>query len=262
MAELTRTAIHPTALIHPSAQLDDGVEIGPYAIVEEHVVLGARTTIGSHSIIKRYTQMGRENRVAEHAVIGGDPQDYKYKDCPSYVSIGDANLIREGVTIHRASRPESPTRIGDNCFLMADSHVAHDCTVGDRVIIVNGAMLAGSVSIDDAAFISGNVVIHQFCRVGRLAMAAGGARLVQDCLPFMITEGAPGRARALNVVGLRRAGMDAAEIRRLKHALHILRTTAGLEQALQQMETDASPAVAELVGFIRTSARGFSHPRR
>jgi UDP-N-acetylglucosamine acyltransferase len=262
MAELTRTPIHPTALIHPSAQLGEGVEIGPYAIIEENVVLGDETKIGAHSVIKRYTRMGRANRVAEHTVIGGDPQDYKFKDCPSFVSIGDSNLIREGVTIHRSSKPEAPTRIGNDCFLMADTHVAHDCSVGNRVIIVNGAMLAGSVSIADAAFISGNVVIHQFCRVGRLAMAAGGARIVQDCLPFVITEGAPGRARALNVVGLRRAGMAAAEIAQLKRAFHILRTTPVLADALAEIEADPSPAIAELVAFMRTSPRGFSHPRR
>ena len=252
--------IHSTACVNGSAQLGANVSIGPYAVIEEDVVLGAGTHVAAHAVIKRYTRMGAENRVAEHVVIGGEPQDYKFKGHRSYVSIGDRNLIREGVTIHRGSKPEAATTVGNDCFLMAGCHVAHDCTVGNRVIIVNGAQLAGAVSVEDGAFISGNVLIHQFCRVGRLAFAGGGARIVQDCLPFVITEGAPARARALNVVGLRRAGMEPAEIRQLKRAFRVLRTAPGLEHALEQLTAIDSPAVAELVRFIRSSSRGFTHP--
>jgi UDP-N-acetylglucosamine acyltransferase len=143
---------------------------------------------------------------------------------------------------------------------MVASHVAHDCQLGDRVVLTNSALLAGYVSIADGAIISGNVVIHQFCRVGRLAFAGGGARVSQDCLPFMITEGSPARARALNAVGLRRAGFPAEEIANLRKALHVLRTAAHLEDALQTLVATDSPAVAELVQFIRSSKRGFSHP--
>jgi UDP-N-acetylglucosamine acyltransferase len=262
MSDPSDSAIHPTALIHPGARLGAHVEIGPYAIIEEDVTIGDGSSVGAHAVIKRYTRMGRENRVAEHVVIGGEPQDYKFKGFRTYVHIGDGNLIREGVTIHRGSTPEGATRIGNNCFLMAACHVAHDCTIGERVIIVNGAMLAGAVSVGDAAFISGNVIIHQFCRVGRLAFAAGGARIVQDCLPFVITEGAPARARAVNVVGLSRAGMDPADIAQLKRAFHVLRTSTALEQALEHLGTVDSTPVAELVRFIRTSPRGFTHARR
>ncbi|HYC45872.1 MAG TPA: acyl-ACP--UDP-N-acetylglucosamine O-acyltransferase [Burkholderiales bacterium] len=254
------SAIHPTAIIDSSAELGE-VAIGPYAVIEANAVVGTGTTIGAHSVVKRYTRIGRDNRIAEHVVIGGDPQDLKFTDCASFVELGNGNIVREGVTIHRGSAPESPTRIGDGCFLMATAHVAHDCTVGNRVVIANGAMLGGVVSIGDAAFVSGNVVVHQFCRIGRLAMAAGGARVIQDCLPFMISEGAPARARVLNIVGLRRAGVPAEEIAALKRALHALRTAGSLAAALDRLAADNSAAVAELAEFIRSATRGFAHPR-
>jgi UDP-N-acetylglucosamine acyltransferase len=262
MRDNTSAAIHPTALVDPAARIGENVRVGPYVVIEEDVVIGDGTQIESHSVIKRYTTVGAGNRIAEHVVLGGEPQDYKFEGSRSFVRIGDRNLIREGVTIHRGSKPDVSTSVGDDCFLMAGSHVAHDCMVGNRVIIANGAQLAGAVSVADGAFISGNVLIHQFCRVGRLAFAAGGARISQDCLPFVITEGSPARARALNVVGLRRAGMEAEEIRQLKRALHVLRTTAELETALQELGAMSSSAVGELVQFIRTSSRGFTHPRR
>ena len=254
-------AIHATAIVHAGAELGANVRVGPYAIIEDHVIVGDGTTIASHAVIKRYTRLGRGNRIYEHAVLGGDPQDVKFRDCVSYVSIGDGNLIREGVTVHRGSVAEAHTRIGDNCFLMANCHVAHDCTLGNDVVIANGSLLGGVVSIGDRAFISGAVTIHQFCRVGRLALLAASARVNQDCLPFVITDGTPGRARGLNLVGLRRARMPAAEIDSLKRAFHVLRGATALEPALEQLEAEDSPGVAELVQFIRTSARGFAHIR-
>ena len=262
MPERLTSSIHPTAVIHGGARLGKGVEIGPYVVIEDDVVIGEGSSIGAHTVIKRHTRMGRENRVSEHVVIGGEPQDYKFGGVRSYVSIGDGNLIREGVTIHRGSTPEGHTTIGDNCFLMVASHVAHDCRIGSRVVLTNGALLAGFVSIADSAIISGNVVIHQFCRVGRFAFAGGGARVSQDCLPFMITEGSPARARALNAVGLRRAGFPPEEIASLKRALHLLRTSPQLEDALEVLSGEPSAATNELVRFIRESKRGFSHPRR
>ena len=256
------SAIHPTAIVDPSVALASGVSIGPYAVIEADVAVGEGTSIGAHTVLKRHTRIGRENRIAEHVVIGGDPQDYKFEPCASYVEIGDRNLIREGATIHRGTTPETPTRIGNECFLMATAHVAHDCTIGDRVIIANGALVAGVVTLEDGAFISGNVVIHQFCRIGRLAFAGGGARLSQDCLPFVITEGSPARARAVNAVGLRRAGVAAGEIAALRRALHIMRTTSGLERVLDALAEIDSAHVAELVRFIRApTKRGFTHPR-
>ena len=262
MSDRRANAIHATAVVHSDSRLGDNIEIGPYVVIEDDVVIGDNTSIGAHTVIKRHTRIGRENRVSEHVVIGGEPQDYKFDGSRSYVSIGNGNLIREGVTIHRGSTPAAHTTIGDNCFLMVASHVAHDCQIGNRVVLTNGALLAGFVSIADNAIISGNVVIHQYCRVGRFAFAGGGARVSQDCLPFMITEGSPARTRALNAVGLRRAGFPPAEIASLKRALHVLREAAHLEDALEVLGNDASASVAELVRFIRDSKRGFSHARR
>lgn len=253
-------AIHPTALVHPGARLAADVVVSPYAVIEDDTVIGEGSTIAAHAVVKRYTRMGRRNRIYEHAVIGGDPQDYKFNACESFVSIGDDNLIREGVTIHRGSVAGAETRIGNNCFLMANCHVAHDCTIGDDVVIANGTLLGGVVSIADRAFISGAVTIHQFCRVGRLALLAASARINQDCLPFVVTDGAPGRARGLNLVGLKRAGVGTGEIAELKRAFYVLRTAAGLDIVLAELSKSASPTVAELVQFIRTSKRGFAHP--
>jgi UDP-N-acetylglucosamine acyltransferase len=253
-------AIHPTAIVHPNARLGTNVAVGPYAVIEDGVVIGEDCAIAAHAVIKRYTRMGRGNRVYEHAVIGGDPQDYKFKDCVSFVSIGDRNLIREGVTIHRGSIADAHTRIGDDCFLMANCHVAHDCTIGDGVVIANGTLLGGVVEIGDRAFVSGAVTIHQFCRVGRFALLAASTRVNQDCLPFVVTDGVPGRARGLNLVGLKRGGMPAAEIGELKRAFHVLRTASALDPALEEIAAYGSPAAAELVQFIRASKRGFAHP--
>lgn len=256
------SAIHPAAIVDPGARLGAAVSVGPYAVIEADVVIGDGCAVGAHAVIKRYTRMGSGNRMWEHAVIGGEPQDVKFTGFASYVEIGSGNMIREGATIHRASREGDATRLGDNNFLMACSHVGHDCQVGNQVIIANGALLAGFVQAGDRAFISGNVAIHQFVRIGRLAMVGGLARVSLDCLPFMITEGSPARARGLNLVGLRRAGVSAQDIKALKQAFLDLRSGSPLEESLQRLARSPSPLVAELVEFIRSSPRGFSHPSR
>ena len=260
--EQTRVSeIHPTACVHSGAELAKDVHVGPYAVIEEGVAIGPGTHIAAHAVIKRYTRIGRDNRIHENAVIGGDPQDVKFVACDGAVVIGDGNTIREGVTIHRGSAAGAATRVGNRCFLMANAHVAHDCTLGNDVVIVNGALLGGFVSVADNAFISGAVTIHQFCRVGRLAMVAASARINQDCLPFIITDGAPGRARGLNVVGLRRAGIARTDTDELKRAFHVLRSGLGLEQAIEQLARSSSTCVAELLHFIRGSRRGYAHVR-
>jgi UDP-N-acetylglucosamine acyltransferase len=254
--------IHPTAVIHGSARLADDVVVGPYAVIEEDVAVGAGSAIGAHAVIKRHTRIGRGNRVYEHAVLGGDPQDVKFKPCASRVEIGDNNLIREGVTIHRGSSEESPTRIGSENFLMAYCHIAHDCRLGNNVVIANGALLGGVVEIDDRAFVSGVATIHQFCRVGRLAMVAASARVNQDCLPFVITDGSPARARALNAIGLRRAGVTEPEIQELKRAFRLLcRGGITLKETLAELTALEGASVAELKRFIESSTRGFAHCR-
>jgi UDP-N-acetylglucosamine acyltransferase len=255
--------IHPTAIIAADAKLGAGVVISPFAVIEEDVVLGDGCQIAAHVVIKRHTRMGARNRVAEQAVIGGEPQDFKFNaDCMSFTEIGDDNWLREGFTIHRGSREGSTTRLGSGCFLMAYTHVAHDCQLGNQVVIANMTSLAGEVTVGDRAFISGAVTVHQFCRIGRNAMIGQSTKVAQDALPFCITEGNPSRARGLNVVGLRRGGLPKAEIAALKEAYRLLYSSqVSLAEALDGMGSLPGEAVAELKAFIEGSKRGFIHPR-
>ena len=255
--------IHPAAIVSPSAKIGINVTIGPFAVVEEDTEIGEGCDIRSHGVIKRFTTLGQSNIVHEGAVLGGEPQDISFIECRSYLRIGANNRIREGVTIHRGSQPDSETVVGSGCFLMANSHIAHNCRLGDRVIIANNVALAGYVEIEDQAFISGGVVVHQFTRIGRLAMIGGNAKIVQDCLPFVITDGAPGRAHGLNIVGLRRAGLKPHEIRILKEAYRLLlRSGFSLEDGLARLEGIDDPLVAQLIEFVRSSKRGFCHEEK
>lgn len=254
---------HPTAVIAPDVKLGANVRVGPYAVIEEDVVLGDDCAIAAHAVIKRHTRMGARNRVAEHAVIGGDPQDFKFRaDCISYTEIGDDNWLREGVTVHRGSREGSSTRLGNGCFLMAYSHIAHDCTVGNNVVMANTAGIAGEVVVDDKAFISAAVTVHQFCRVGRNAMIGLSSKVVQDALPFCITDGNPGRARGLNLVGLKRNGFARADISALKDAYRLLYQRVPLAEVIERMRAMERTPVTELADFIEGSKRGFAHPTR
>jgi UDP-N-acetylglucosamine acyltransferase len=255
--------IHPTAVIAADAKLGANVRIGPYAVIEEDVVLGDDCEIAAHAVIKRHTRMGARNRIAEHAVIGGDPQDFKFKpDCLSYTEIGDDNWLREGVTVHRGSRKGSATRLGNGCFLMAYSHIAHDCLVGNNVVMANTAGIAGEVVVQDRAFISAAVTVHQFCRIGRNAMIGLSSKVVQDALPFCITDGNPGRARSLNLVGLKRNGFAHADISALKDAYRLLYQRVPLAEAIARMRAMERTSVTELADFIEGSRRGFAHPTR
>jgi UDP-N-acetylglucosamine acyltransferase len=251
-------SIHPTSIIGDGAKIGDEVSIGPFAVIEPHTAIGDRSEIRAHSVIKRFTTLGPSNTVYEGAVLGGEPQDTGFEECESFARVGAGNRIREGVTIHRGTQPGSATVVGSDCFIMACSHVAHNCLLGDRVIMANNVALAGHVEIEDGAFLSGGVVVHQFCRIGRLAMIGGNSKIVQDCLPFVITDGVPGRACGLNLVGLRRAGLKAAEIQNLKHAYRLLlRSGLSLEAALSEMAGIEDPLIAHLIGFIKSSKRGF-----
>jgi UDP-N-acetylglucosamine acyltransferase len=254
--------VHPTAVVARWARLAPDVVVGPYAVVEEDVTIGAGTELRAHAVVKRYTTLGAGNTVHEGAVLGGEPQDVGFRGGASALRIGDRNRIREGVTIHRSSKPDGATVIGSDCFLMAYAHVAHDDRLGDRVILANNVALAGHVEIGDGAFLSGGVVVHQFCRIGRLAMIGGNSKIVQDCLPFVITDGVPGRARGLNVVGLRRAGIGAGQVRALKEGYRLLlRSSLPLEDALSRMAAVGDPLVDEMAAFVRGSRRGFAHAR-
>jgi UDP-N-acetylglucosamine acyltransferase len=254
--------VHPTALVDPAARLAEGVAIGAYAIVEGGAAIGPRSDVRAHAIVKRHTTLGADNQVHEGAVLGGEPQDVSFQGGDSALVIGDRNRIREGVTVHRAGAG-GETRIGSDCFLMAYAHVAHDDRLGDGVVLANNVALAGHVHVGDRAFLSGGVVVHQFCRVGRLAMVGGNSKIVQDCLPFVITDGVPGRARGLNVVGLRRAGFTAAQVRALKHAYRILlRSALPLDTALTTLDALGDPLADEVAAFVRASKRGFHRAGR
>lgn len=255
--------IHSTAIVSPGARLGVGIRIGPYAVIEENTTIGNRCEIRAHAVIKRFTMLGPANTVHEGAVLGGEPQDVAFIDCRSYLRIGPNNCIREGVTMHRGTQPESETIVGSNCFIMANVHVAHNCRVGDDVIIANNVALAGHVEIQDQVFIGGGAAVHQFCHIGQLAMIGGNSKIVQDCLPFVITDGIPGRARGLNTVGLRRAGLKFSELRKLKEAYRLLlRSGLSLHAALVRLENLDDALVTRLIDFVRNSSRGFCHEER
>jgi UDP-N-acetylglucosamine acyltransferase len=256
-------SIHPTAIISPRAEIAGDVHVAPYAVIEDDVRIGAGCEIGTHAVVKRFTTMGERNRVYEHATIGGEPQDVKFGGEASRLVIGDDNLIREYVTIHRASGEGEATRVGSRNFLMVGTHIAHNCEVGDDNIFANGAALAGHVRVEDHVFLSNNVGAHQFVRFGRYAMVGGKSKIVQDVLPFFTTDGNPPRVRGLNSTGLRRAGFSAESRSALKRAYQLLfRSALPLADALREMEQLDNTHVRHLAGFIRDSRRGFSRAGR
>jgi UDP-N-acetylglucosamine acyltransferase len=256
-------SVHPSAVVSPTARIGRDVVIGPLAVVEDATTIGDGCEIRAHAVVKRYTALGSQNRVHEGAVLGGEPQDVSFGGQETGLVIGDRNVIREGVTIHRSTKPGAATAVGSDCFLMAYAHVAHDDRIGDRVIMANNVALAGHVEVGERAFLSGGVVVHQFCRIGRLAMVGGNAKVVQDCLPFVISDGHPARARGLNVVGLRRAGVSASQLRTLHEAYRLLlRSGLHKEPALEKLAALQDPLVDEMVTFVRGAKRGFAHAAR
>ena len=201
--------------------------------------------------------MGARNLVAEGAVLGGDPQELRFSGHRSYLQIGDQNVFREGVTVNRATAADAATRIGDHCFLMAYSHVAHECVLGNHVVLANNVALAGHVSLGDHSFLSGGVVVHQFCRIGKLAMIGGNAKVVQDVLPFFLVDGVPAIHRSLNLVGIGRSSVTKEELQCLKRAYRLLSSTElRLRQKIEELECFGSPASKTLVDFIESSQRG------
>ena len=249
--------IHPTAIIHPKAKLDSTVRVGPYAVIDEGVELGADCIIGPHVYLTGLTTIGARNRFHAGCVIGDAPQDIKYQGQPTRVRIGDDNLFREHVTVHRSNQTAEDTVIGSQNFLMAHCHVAHNCRIGNQVAVANGALLAGHVTVEDRAFISGNCLVHQFVRVGMLAMMQGGSGISQDLPPFTMAPGENGIC-GLNIVGLRRAGFTAAvrlELKQLYRAL--FRSGVNLREAAVAARQDfASPAAKTLLDFVLASKRG------
>ncbi|MFH1406402.1 MAG: acyl-ACP--UDP-N-acetylglucosamine O-acyltransferase [Candidatus Omnitrophota bacterium] len=240
--------IHPTAIIDKKAKLADGVEIGPYSTVGENVTIGRDTVIGAHCVIEGYATIGERCRIFTGAVIGSIPQDLKYKKgVKSFIKIGNDNIIREYITINPGTEEGASTVIGDKNELMAYVHIAHDCEIGNNVIIANLGTLAGYIKIEDRAVIGGMTAIHQFVHIGQLSITGGCSKIVQDILPYSMTDGNPARLYTINAVGLRRANMPIQTRNTLKKALKILQNEElSIPHAITLIEQEIKPQVPEV----------------
>ena len=250
--------IAATARISEGAVIGPGVEIGDFCIVEEDVVIGPRTRLEPYVMVKRWTTLGAENEISAGTILGTDPLDKVFTGRRSYLKIGDRNRIREHYTISRGTEPESVTEIGDDNYIMTSGHIAHDCKVGSHTVICSCVLAAGYVEIEDGAFISGGVVIHQNSKIGRLAMIGGNTRVNQDVPPYFLNTEFNVAPRGLNLVGLRRAGLKPEDVGALKRAYQLLyRSKLKLEDALAAIEREApNEHTLHLVQFIRRSERG------
>ncbi|MCU1339998.1 MAG: acyl-[acyl-carrier-protein]--UDP-N-acetylglucosamine O-acyltransferase [Bryobacterales bacterium] len=250
--------VAPTARVHHGAEIGPGVIIGDFVIIEDDVVIGAGSRLEPYVYVKRWTTLGERNQISAGTVLGTDPLDKGFGGARSYLRIGNGNIIREHYTISRGTAPESETVIGDENYVMTSGHIAHNCRIGNRAVIASSALVAGYVDIDDQAFISGGVVIHQYSRIGRLAMVGGNTRVNSDLPPFFLYTDFNVAAHGLNLVGLKRAGFTDADIKELKTAYRLLyRAGLKLEDALQRIEAEIpSEHARQLVQFIRSSKRG------
>jgi UDP-N-acetylglucosamine acyltransferase len=258
-------AIHPAALVDSRAKIHERASIGPFTTVGPHVRIGAETAVGAYVTLEGWTEIGRRNRIANYACIGTPSQALQAQAGPSSVRIGDNNIIREYVSINRASDEGEATTLGDGNVLLAYSHVAHDCRLGNGVVMSNYAGLAGAVTIEDHAVLGGLSGVHQFCRVGRHAIVGGLTKVSQDVPPFCLADGHPARLFGANVVGLRRHGFSDAEIRTVKRAFRLLyRSHLAFDEALRRIEEELSdsPSARALVEFCRATERGVIHPPR
>jgi len=250
--------IHPAAVIDPRAELDADVEIGPYTVIEGRVKIGRGTRVMAHVHLTGWTEIGEDNEIHPGAVLGGAPQDKAYKGEETYLRIGARNVFREHVQVHRGTAVGSATLIGDNNFLMATSHVGHNCRLGDNVVLANGALLGGYVEVGNNVFISGNCVVHQFVRIGDYALMRGLSATSRDVPPYAIIDWQH-TVRGVNVVGLKRAGFDEKRIRAIRAAFRSLfRPGRNLALAIKEVEESggASPDVLALLEFIKASKRG------
>jgi UDP-N-acetylglucosamine acyltransferase len=253
------TRIHPSAIIAPSAHIGAGVEVGAYAMVGENCVVGDGCVIAPRATLERNVTLGTEVKVGVGSVIGGDPQDLKFQGEHTTVEIGDGTVIREYATINRGTAESQKTTVGRNCFIMTYVHLAHDCHVGDGVIISNGTQLAGHVIVEDRAIISGLVAVHQFVRIGAYSFIGGSSRVPKDIPPYLKAVGNPVKLYGLNSVGLQRANFDPTVLRELKRAYRLffrseLNVTQALERAQQELEL--FPEVRHFLSFVDNSGRG------
>jgi len=252
--------VHPTAIIHPNAKVPSSCEIGPYCVIGEHVVLGDGCKLHSHVVIDGHTTLGKDNEIFPFASLGLQTQDLKWKGGVTRTEIGDDNTLREYVTVHSATSDGGVTRIGSHNHILAYSHIAHDCILGNHIIMSNAATLGGHVTVEDHAVVSLSAV-HQFCRIGKLAMVGGCSKVVQDVPPFMLVDGNPAEARTINKIGMERHGVPDEVQAAIRLAFRILfREGLTTANAVAKIEKDLPklPEVEHLVRFIRGSERGIS----
>jgi UDP-N-acetylglucosamine acyltransferase len=253
-------SIHSSAVVHSGARIGEGCEIGPFCVIGEHVTLGPGCRLHSHVVVDGYTVMGRENEVFPFGSIGLKTQDLKWKGGITRTEIGDHNTMREYVTIHSATSEGDATVVGSHNHILSYCHVAHDCRVGNHIIMSNAATLGGHVVVEDHAVVSISAV-HQFCRIGKLAMVGGCSKVVQDVPPFMLADGNPAETRTINKIGLERHGVPDETISALRQAYKLLfREGLTLSNALTRIEQElpASPEMQHLIQFVRSSERGIS----
>ena len=251
-------SIAPTARIHPEASIGPQCMIGEFCVVEQDVRVGAYCLLEPYVYVKRWTTLGEHNQISAGTVLGTDPLDKNFPGERSYLRIGDRNKIREHYTISRGTQPESVTELGSDNYIMTSGHIAHNCKIGSNVVIASCALVAGHVEVEDQAFISGGVVVHQYSKIGRLAMIAGNVRVNSDAPPFFMYADFDIAAKGLNLVGLRRAGFTHQQVNALKQAYKLLyRSGLKLEEALARIETEVpTEDTRHLVSFIRSSKRG------
>jgi len=251
--------IHPTAVVDPSAHFDSDVEVGPYAIIGADVRVGRGSRIGPHAILRGPTVIGRNNQIFQFASVGEDPQDKKYGGEPTTLTIGDRNVVRESATIHRGTvQGDGETRIGNDNLFMAYSHVAHDCVIGDRVIMANAASLGGHVVVEDWAILGGFTIVHQFCRIGAHSFSAMGSVIGKDVPPYITIDGHPAVPRGINSEGLKRRQFSSEQISAIRRAYRILYlSNLKLDEARQALAelAEAQPVIAAMVDFLSASGR-------
>ncbi len=250
--------IAASARVHPDAAIGPGCRIGEFCVVESDVAIGRDCVLEPYVYVKRWTTMGDRNAISAGTVLGTDPLDKNFSGKRSYLRIGSGNIIREHYTISRGTEPESVTEIGDGNYIMTSGHIAHNCKIGNNTVICSCALIAGYVEVEDQAFISGGVVVHQFSKIGRLAMIGGNTRVNKDVPPFFLYSGFDVEAKGLNLVGLKRAGLGPEQVASLKRVYRLLyRSGLKLEDALCRIETEIrTPEAAQVVRFIRASKRG------
>jgi len=255
------TTIHPTAVIHPGAKIGEGCQIGPYCVIGEHVTLGANCKLHSHVVIDGHTTLGSGNDIFPFASIGLQTQDLKWKGGTTWTRIGNNNTFREYVTVHSATSDGDATVVGSENHILAYCHIAHDCQLGNHIVMSNVGTLAGHVKVEDHAIVGGLAAVHQFCRIGTMAIIGGCSKVVQDVPPYMLADGNPAETRTVNKIGLERNGVSEEAQTALKQAYKIIfRDGLTISNALVRIETELPklPEVLHLLEFARKSERGLS----